>query len=89
MGKREIWFKWKVGEGGTILQRSNKQGIDQGDGENKAETLGFYVFSKHMIKYSAPKVPRCRQDEEYGRVRGIETLCYRDENVELLGWYSP
>lgn len=51
LGKREIWFKWMVGGGDTTVQRSNKQGSDQGDRESKAETMGFYGFSKH----SAPK----------------------------------
>lgn len=58
LGKREIWFKWMMGGGDTTMQRSNKQGSDQGDRESKAETMGFYGFSKHMVKFSAPKGPK-------------------------------
>lgn len=47
-----------MGGGDTTMQRSNKQGSDQGDRESKAETMGFYGFSKHMVKFSAPKGPK-------------------------------
>lgn len=44
LGKRGIWFKCKVGRGGTIVQRSNEQGSDQGDGKVKQKLWDFMFF---------------------------------------------
>lgn len=58
-------------------------------GKAKQKLWDFMVFPSTWSNSVLPKVPRYRQDGEYGRARVIEALCYRDENVELLGWLSP
>lgn len=53
--KRGIWFKWKVGRGGTIVQRSNEQGCDQGDGKVERKLWDFMFFLSTWSNSVLPK----------------------------------
>lgn len=88
--RRERWFTWVAGGGDMTEQRSNRQRNDQDERESKAVTMQFYALPSTWSDSTFPTDRRHRQDWSYGRDRGIETLCYRNENVapKLLGLIS-